>query len=512
MPRELITVQVGQCGNQIGCKFWELALKEHAAYNPGGLYDDAISSFFKNVDSRFQPPINLPVAHGQPSLIRNLKARAVVVDMEEGVINNMLKGPLSELFDQQQLLYDVSGAGNNWAHGHHGYGPQYREPLCEQLRRAAEDADSLQGFLLLHSLGGGTGSGLGTYLLGLMEEEFPNVFRFSCPVIPSEDDHVVTSPYNATLAASVLVEHAHCVLPLENQALAAISTRLEAAAAGRGAAGGKRSGAAAAAPGGSSSRAATANLGGLGQSAGPGGDKDRGGGGGNSSSSSRQGGWDVMNGLAANLLLHLTSSIRFEGSLNTDLNDITMNLVPFPRMHFLLSSLAPLAAPRDVAALTAPRSVDQLFSDAFSRDSQLLVADSTQHTHLAAALMMRGRLSLSDAQRNIGRLRPQLRMAHWNTEGFKLGLCAHPPVGLPYSMLCLSNNCCIAHTVETLLGRFHKLYKRRIFLHHYQEYMDVQGFDAAAECLQGLVQDYKAADSARPSTVIRLRPRGLTFL
>jgi len=79
------------------------------------------------------------------------------------------QGPLSELFDQQQLLYDVSGAGNNWAHGHHGYGPQYREPLCDQLRRAAEDADSLQGFLLLHSLGGGTGSGLGTYLLGLME-------------------------------------------------------------------------------------------------------------------------------------------------------------------------------------------------------------------------------------------------------------------------------------------------------------------------------------------------------
>lgn len=56
----------------------------------------------------------------------------------------MMQGPLSELFDQQQLLYDVSGAGNNWAHGHHGYGPQYRDSLCDQLRRAAEDADSLQ--------------------------------------------------------------------------------------------------------------------------------------------------------------------------------------------------------------------------------------------------------------------------------------------------------------------------------------------------------------------------------
>jgi hypothetical protein len=67
-------------------------------------------------------------------------------------------------------------------------------------------------------------------LLLLLQEEYPEVFRFSCPVIPSEDDHVVTSPYNATLAASVLVSGAHCVLPLENQALAAISSRLEAAA------------------------------------------------------------------------------------------------------------------------------------------------------------------------------------------------------------------------------------------------------------------------------------------
>jgi hypothetical protein len=80
-----------------------------------------------------------------------------------------LQGPLSELFDSQQLLYDVSGAGNNWAHGHHGYGPQYHEALLGRMRAAAEAADSLQGFLLLHSLGGGTGSGLGTYLLGLLE-------------------------------------------------------------------------------------------------------------------------------------------------------------------------------------------------------------------------------------------------------------------------------------------------------------------------------------------------------
>ena len=72
------------------------------------------------------------------------------------------------MLDQTQLVYDVSGAGNNWAHGHHGYGPAYRDVLSEQLRRAAEACDSLQSFLLLHSLGGGTGSGLGTYILGML--------------------------------------------------------------------------------------------------------------------------------------------------------------------------------------------------------------------------------------------------------------------------------------------------------------------------------------------------------
>lgn len=43
MPRELITVQVGQAGNQIGTRFWELALREHAAYNTQGLFDEAMS-------------------------------------------------------------------------------------------------------------------------------------------------------------------------------------------------------------------------------------------------------------------------------------------------------------------------------------------------------------------------------------------------------------------------------------------------------------------------------------
>ena len=87
------------------------------------------------------------------------------------------------MLDTQQLVYDVSGAGNNWAHGHHGYGPQYREQLLDKLRTTAEACDSLQSFMLLHSLGGGTGSGLGTYTLGLLQ------VREGSIVTPSPSQH-----------------------------------------------------------------------------------------------------------------------------------------------------------------------------------------------------------------------------------------------------------------------------------------------------------------------------------
>ncbi len=67
---------MGQCGNQVGCRFWELALREHAAHNKGGRYDDALSSFFANVDTRTEPPTPLPLGDGRGA-IRTLRVRCV---------------------------------------------------------------------------------------------------------------------------------------------------------------------------------------------------------------------------------------------------------------------------------------------------------------------------------------------------------------------------------------------------------------------------------------------------
>ena len=95
-------MQVGQCGNQIGLRFWELALREHAQQK-SHVYNEALSSFFRNVDVRKGSSIEL----GPGTEIVDLKARAIVVDMETGVINNkILNGELKDIFESRQCISD----------------------------------------------------------------------------------------------------------------------------------------------------------------------------------------------------------------------------------------------------------------------------------------------------------------------------------------------------------------------------------------------------------------------
>lgn len=160
-----ITIQIGQCGNQIGCRFWDLALREHASVNRKGVFDEALSSFFRNTEiksmSRHSDQGDLPKGVER---IKQLKARAVLVDTEEGVVNEIMRGPLGEVFDHKQYVTDVSGAGNNWAVGHMFYGSKYKDSIREMIRKNAEACDNLESFFIMHSMGGGTGSGLGRLL------------------------------------------------------------------------------------------------------------------------------------------------------------------------------------------------------------------------------------------------------------------------------------------------------------------------------------------------------------
>ena len=251
--------------------------------------------------------------------------------MESGVINNkILNGELKDIFEARQCVRDDAGAGNNWARGHLEYGPLYQEEIREKVRQTVEKCDSLQGFFFLHSLGGGTGSGLGSYIIKDLADVYPTVFRFSTCVFPSEDDDVVTSPYNSMLALNVLIENADCVLPVDNQALYDIVSRIDSQ---------KKE----------NVKDTIVDMGGTGKKA-------------------RH--YEKENAIVANVVNNLTCSMRFQGDLNVDLNEITMNLVPFPRMHFLLSSLSPLYTTLDKRL--QPRNIDETFKEAFEKSNQLI--------------------------------------------------------------------------------------------------------------------------------------------
>jgi tubulin epsilon len=441
MPREIITIQAGQCGNQIGMKFWDLALQEHATR--GILFDDAMSSFFKFEECGNQTP--------------DIKARSLIVDMEEGVINQILKSDLGALFDDKQLIKDVSGAGNNWAHGFYEYGTMYKDIIIQKLNKILEECDSPQCFMLMHSIGGGTGSGLGSFIVKTLNDYFPDMYKFTVSVFPSKDDDVITSPYNSILSLNQLINNADCVLPIDNQSLIDICNKVDKE---------------------SKNESKQNVLSGKNETL---------------LQEKKKKPYDKMNSLIAHLLCNLTCSMRFEGTLNVDINDITMNLVPYPRMHFILSAISPLYHVLDKKL--EPRRSDQIFSDVFDKDYQLISVDKLYSgTYLASALIGRGNLYVNDLMVNIEKHKSKLNMVSWNHEGFKIGLCDQPPVNMKYGLLCLSNNTTISSLFETMRNRFMELYKRKVFVHHYSEYMEEpsKDFDSAVENVEKLITEYQS--------------------
>ena len=88
-------------------------------------------------------------------------------------------------FDTCWYLTGQSGAGNNWAKGHYTEGAELVDSVLDVVRRETEGCDCVQGFQLTHSLGGGTGAGMGTLLISKIREEYPDRIMTSFSVVPS---------------------------------------------------------------------------------------------------------------------------------------------------------------------------------------------------------------------------------------------------------------------------------------------------------------------------------------
>uniref|UniRef100_A0A2R8NEP1 Tubulin beta 6 class V n=1 Tax=Callithrix jacchus TaxID=9483 RepID=A0A2R8NEP1_CALJA len=103
--REIVHIQAGQCGNQIGTKFWEVISDEHGIDPAGGYVGDSALQLER---------INV---YYNESSSQKYVPRAALVDLEPGTMDSVRSGPFGQLFRPDNFIFGQTGAGNNWAKG-----------------------------------------------------------------------------------------------------------------------------------------------------------------------------------------------------------------------------------------------------------------------------------------------------------------------------------------------------------------------------------------------------------
>ncbi|XP_055324730.1 tubulin beta chain-like [Sitodiplosis mosellana] len=439
--REIIHLQAGQCGNQIGSKFWEVISVEHGI-DPRGHYHG---------DSNLQlERINVYYTEANGG---RYVPRAILIDLEPGTMDSVRMSPYGQLFRPDNFIFGQSGAGNNWAKGHYTEGAELVDSVLDVVRKEAEDCDCLQGFQLAHSLGGGTGSGMGTLLISKIREEYPDRIMSSFSVIPSPKvSDTVVEPYNATLSVHQLVENTDQTFCIDNEALYDICFR-------------------------------TLKL-----------------------SSPTYG---DLNHLVSITMSGVTTCLRFPGQLNADLRKLAVNMVPFPRLHFFMPGFAPLTAKgsQQYRALT----VHELTQQMFDAKNMMTACDPRHGRYLTVALIYRGKMSMREVDTQVLQMQSKNSsyFVEWIPNNVKVAVCDIPPRGLTMSSTFIGNSTAIQEIFKRISEQFTVMFRRKAFLHWYTgEGMDEMEFTEAESNMNDLISEYQQYQEATADEDVELDEDG----
>ncbi len=428
--REIVHLQAGQCGNSIGAKFWEVIADEHGVDPTGSYHGDSdlqlerINVYFNEATGgRYVP-------------------RAVLVDLEPGTMDAVRAGPFGQLFRPDNFIFGQTGAGNNWAKGHMTDGAELVDSVMDIVRKEQEGCDQCQGFQITHSLGGGTGSGMGTLLIGKIREEYnANIIEtFSVFPSPKVSDTVV-EPYNATLSLHLLIDSTDLVQVVDNEALYDICFR--------------------------TLKLTTPTYGDL-------------------------------NHLVSSVMSGVTCSLRFPGQLNADLRKLAVNLVPFIRLHFFIIGFAPLTSrgSQQYRAITVPEITQQMFD----AKNMMCAADPRHGKYLTAATMFRGRMSTKEVDEQMLNVTTKNNsyFVEWVPNNIKTSICDIPPKGLKMSGTFIGNSTSIQEMFKRVQSQFTLMFKRKAFLHWYtNEGVEETEFQEAESNLVSLVKEYSDYENTK---------------
>ena len=203
----------------------------------------------------------------------------------------------------------------------------------------------------------------------------------------------------------------------------------------------------------------------------------------------------------------LTASLRFDGALNVDVTEFQTNLVPYPRIHFMLTSYAPVISAEK--AYHEQLSVAEITNSVFEPAGMMTKCDPRHGKYMACCLMYRGDVVPKDVNAAVATIKTKrtIQFVDWCPTGFKCGINYQPPTVVPGGDLArvqravcmVANTTAIAEALSRIDHKFDLMYAKRAFVHWYVgEGMEEGEFSEAREDLAALEKDYEevGADTA----------------
>ncbi|XP_065816435.1 tubulin delta chain isoform X1 [Labrus bergylta] len=232
----VVTVQLGQCGNQVGHELFDLTCSD-ARGGQRRLYGSASCERFFHQTAHGGMSYSGCVfcLYGTTAYLflsfcwSELVARAILVDMEPKVINQCIcRASRSGMWRYGDTSYfsQKQGSGNNWANGFCVLGPRHRDEVEELVRREVERCDRLAGLMAIMSVAGGTGSGVGTYVTRCLRDIFPKSFILNHLTWPYGTGEVIVQNYNSVLTLAHLYQLSDAILVHENDTVHRICSQL----------------------------------------------------------------------------------------------------------------------------------------------------------------------------------------------------------------------------------------------------------------------------------------------
>jgi len=370
--------------------------------------------------------------------------RCVFIDLEPTCIDEVRTGTYRQLFHPEQLISGKEDAANNYARGHYTIGKEIVDLVLDRIRKLADQCTGLQGFVCFHSFGGGTGAGFTSLLMERLSVDYGKRTKLEIAIYPAPQIcTAVVEPYNALLVTHSTLEHSDCSFIMDNEALYDVCRR---------------------------------NL-----------DIER-------------PTYTNLNRMIAQLVSSITASLRFDGAINVDLQEFQTNLVPYPRIHFPLTVLAPVVSAEK--AYHEQISTAEITNACFEPANQMVKCDPRHGKYMAVTMLYRGDVVPKDVNAAIATIKTKrtIQFVDWCPTGFKVGINYQPFTIVPggdmakvqRSVCQIANTTAVAEAWGRLDHKFDLLYAKRAFVHWYVgEGMEEGEFSEARENLAALEKDYE---------------------